>query len=65
MQIPLALQLLTPAPIKTTVPVIINVKAGGARQTREKLAAAFHDAGVDAEIIPCDGDVCVAARGAT
>ena len=64
MQIPLALQLLASLPTTTKVPVIINGKAGGAGQTKEKLAAAFAEAGIDAEIIPCDGDVCLAARGA-
>jgi diacylglycerol kinase family enzyme len=58
------LQLLAPLPIATKVPVVINGKAGAAREAKEKLAAAFDDAGIDAEIIPCDGDVCVAARRA-
>ncbi|HUQ26910.1 MAG TPA: diacylglycerol kinase family protein [Burkholderiales bacterium] len=58
------MQLLAPLPIATKVPVVINGKAGGARQTQENLTAAFEAAGVDAEIIPCDGDACLAARRA-
>ena len=64
MQISVALQLLAPLPIAARIPVIVNGKAGCAQHDRERLAAAFRDAGIEAEIVLADGDVGLAARRA-